>query len=327
MAGAQRVIIDTDGGVDDAAALWWALTDPRLDVVAVTVVWGNVSLDIATAAVLRVLEAAGRTDVPVAVGLGGAIGPAPDLRPATFIHGTDGLGDTLLPPPTTMPVEEPAVDLLKRLVHERPGEIAMVPIGPLSNLGAAIESDPAFAAEAGPLVVMGGSARKGGNALPAGEANVAHDPVAAQAVVTAAWASPPLLVGLDVTHQATLTEAEFVLLAEHRSPAAAFLDAPLRFYRKFGSTMTAPECPCHDLLAVLALAEPGVITEAPVLPLAVDCAPGPAWGATIVDFRAPFFAELDGADQNTPEGFAPWRIALTADPHRFRARARDLFGA
>jgi purine nucleosidase len=323
----QRVIIDTDGGVDDAAALWWALTDPRLDVVAITVVWGNVSLEVATASVLRVLEAAGRTDVPVAVGLGDPIGPAPELRPATFIHGEDGLGDTFLPPPSTRAVDEPALELLARMVHERPGEIAIVPIGPLSNLGTIVTSDPSFAAAAGPLVVMGGSARKGGNALPAGEANVAHDPVAAQAVVTAAWTSPPLLVGLDVTHQATLSEAEFELLAEHRSPAAAFLDAPLRFYRRFGSTMTAPDCPCHDLLAVMALAEPEVIVDAPVLPMAVDGAGGPAWGATVVDFRAPFFATLDGADQNTPEGFAPWRIALTADVDRFRTRVRDLFGA
>jgi purine nucleosidase len=327
MSAAQRVIIDTDGGVDDAAALWWALTDPRLDVVAVTVVWGNVSLDVATAAVLRVLEAAGRTDVPVAVGLPGPIGPAPELRPATFIHGEDGLGDTFLPPPTLRAVEEPAVELLKRVVHERPGEVAIVTIGPLSNLGAVIDEDPVFAAEAGPLVVMGGSARKGGNALPAGEANIAHDPVAAQVVVTAGWASPPLLVGLDVTHQATHAEAEFALLAEHRTPAAEFLDAPLRFYRRYGSTMTAPDCPCHDLLAVLALAEPEVLSDAPVLPLAVDCAQGPAWGATIVDFRAPFFAQLDGADQNTPDGFAPWRIALTADVPRFRIRVRELFGA
>ncbi|MEY2435286.1 MAG: uridine nucleosidase [Acidimicrobiaceae bacterium] len=323
----QPVIIDTDGGVDDAAALWWALTDPRLDVVAITVVWGNVSLEVATASVLRVLEAAGRTDVPVAVGLGGPIGPAPELRPATFIHGEDGLGDTFLPPPSTRAVDEPALELLARMVHERPGEIAIVPIGPLSNLGAIVTSDPSFAAAAGPLIVMGGSARKGGNALPAGEANVAHDPVAAQAVVTAAWTSPPLLVGLDVTHQATLSEAEFELLAEHRSPAAAFLDAPLRFYRRFGSTMTAPDCPCHDLLAVMALAEPEVIVDAPVLPMAVDCAGGPAWGATVVDFRAPFFATLDGADQNTPEGFAPWRIGLTADVDRFRSRVRQLFSA
>jgi inosine-uridine nucleoside N-ribohydrolase len=173
---------------------------------------------------------------------------------------------------------------------------------------------------------MGGAAAGGGNALPAGEANVAHDPVAAQETVVAPWRAPPLLVGLDVTRVATLTDAEFALLAEHRSDAARFLDAPLRFYRTFGSTFSAPETPCHDLVAVLAWAAPGIITDAPLLPLAIDTAGGPAWGATVVDFRAPAFAALDGAAQATPGGFAQWRIALGVDVARFRGAVRGLFG-
>jgi purine nucleosidase len=146
-------------------------------------------------------------------------------------------------------------------------------------------------------------------------------------VVLAGWRRPPLLVGLDVTHQATLTEAEFALLAEHRSPAAAFLDEPLRFYRQFGSTMTAPDCPCHDLLAVIALVEPEVIPEAPVLPLGIDTGGSAAWGSTVVDFRAPFFAAVEGEDLGAREGFADWRIGLTADPALFRARVQQLFSA
>ncbi|MGI8664090.1 MAG: nucleoside hydrolase [Acidimicrobiales bacterium] len=324
---ARPLIVDTDGGVDDAAALWWALGDPRVDVVAISIVWGNVDLGVAAGAVLRVLAAAGRTDIPVALGEAGPIGPAPDLRPATFIHGDDGLGNARYPlAEGIVAVDEPAADLLRRLVHARPGEISLVTIGPLSTIGRLVSDDSTFAADIDELVVMGGSARKGGNALPAGEANVAHDPVGAHNVVNAAWRKPPLLVGLDVTHQATLTEAEFALLAEHRSPAASFLDQPLRFYREFGSTMTAPDCPCHDLLAVMALVEPDVIPDAPVLPLGVDCGEGAAWGSTVVDFRAPFFDELDGADQSRPEGFADWRIALVADAESFRASTRALFG-
>jgi len=125
---------------------------------------------------------------------------------------------------------------------------------------------------------------------------------------------------------ATLTDAEFALLAEHRNDAAAFLDAPLRFYRSYGSTLTAPDTPCHDLLAVLAWATPGIITDAPVLPIAVDTAGGAAWGATVVDFRAPAFAALEGAEQATPDGFAPWRVGLGVDVARFRASVRALFG-
>jgi purine nucleosidase len=321
------VIVDTDGGVDDAVALWWAVTNPALDVVAVTVVWGNVDLDVAARAVLVVLEAAGRPDIPVALGERGPIDRAPELRPATFIHGENGLGGAAHDDPAGRPVDEPAAALLRRVVGERPGEVSLVTIGPLSTVGRLVADDPGFAADVDELVVMGGSARRGGNALPAGEANVAHDPVAAQNVVTAPWRRPPLLVGLDVTYQATLSEAELALAAEHRNDAAAFLDEPLQFYRQFGSTMTAPDCPCHDLLAVMALAEPEVLRDAPVLPLAVDTAGGPAWGATVVDFRAPFFAKLEGSRQETPEGFAEWRIGLDADVEHFRGRVRQLFGA
>jgi purine nucleosidase len=323
------LIIDTDGGVDDAVALWWAVTDPSLDVLAVTVVWGNVSLEIATTAVARVLETAGRPDIPIAVGVGGAIAHAPEMRPATFIHGEDGLGNTTggLAAPAVTSVDEPAVDLLRRVCRERSGEVSLVTIGPLSNIGAVLEADPSFAADVDKLVVMGGSVRRGGNALPNGEANVAHDPVAAATVVGAAWRRPPLLVGLDVTHAATLTPAQFDLLAEHRTPAAAFLDGPLRFYRQFGSTFTAPDCPCHDLLAVLALSDPDVIADAPELPLAVETAGGPAWGSTIADFRAPVFARMEGAEQPGPPGFHPWRVALQPDVPRFRAHVDKLFGA
>jgi purine nucleosidase len=324
---ARSIVVDTDGGVDDAVALWWALTDPALDVVAITVVWGNVPVDVAVASVLRVTHAVGRPDVPVAVGAGEPFAPAPYLRPATFIHGDDGLGNCAGEAAPGGPVAEPAAELLTRLARERPGELALVTLGPLTNIAQAVRDDPAFAGAIDELVVMGGSVRAGGNALPAGEANVAHDPIAAAEVVTAGWRTPPLLVGLDVTLVATLSDAEFALLAEGRNAAAAFLNGPLRFYREFGSTFTAPDTPCHDLLAVIACASPAIITDAPVLPLSVDCAGGPAWGATIADFRAPFFAALEGSLQSSPEGFAPWRIALDADVERFRSCARSLFGA
>jgi inosine-uridine nucleoside N-ribohydrolase len=135
-----------------------------------------------------------------------------------------------------------------------------------------------------------------------------------------------MLIGLDVTLQATLTPSEFGLLAEHRNDAARFLDAPLRFYREFGSTFTAPDTPCHDLLTVLAASAPAIIEDAPLLPLAVDCGGGAAWGTTVVDFRAPFFAALEGSTQSAPEGFAPWRIALGVDVAKFRGCVRALFG-
>ncbi len=323
---ARPVIIDTDGGVDDAVALWWALTDPALDVVAITVVWGNVPVTVAAESVLRVAYAAGRGDVPVAIGAAGPLQPAPDLRPATFIHGDDGLGNEAGPVAPIRPTDEPANALLARVARERPGEVTLVTLGPLTNIGVVVHDHPEFAGDVAELFVMGGSARRGGNALPFGEANVAHDPVAAQRAVVAPWARTPLLVGLDVTLAATLTPTEFDLVAEHRNAAAAFLDAPLRFYREFGSTFTAPDTPCHDLLAVLAVSMPEIVVDAPVLPLAVDCGGDAAWGTTVVDFRAPYFAALEGSAQSAAEGFAPWRIALAVDGERFRGCVRALFG-
>ena len=328
MADARPIVIDTDGGVDDAAALWWALTSPLLDVVAVTTVWGNVGLDLATDNVCRVLHAAGRDDIPVAVGAAGPVAAAPEIGVPDFIHGADGLGNTNRPAAPFGAVDEPAADLLTRLVAERPGELAVVTLGPLSTMAELVTADAGWAAGVGDLVVMGGAVASHGNALPAGEANVAHDPVGAAIVVGAAWSSPPLLVGLDVTHEATFSDAEWAALDRRANPAAAFLADPLAFYRRFGSTLTPTgESPCHDLLATMAVVLPDLISG-PVLPLAVVTDPGPAWGATIADRRMPYFARAgEGSEQGLPEGFAPWRIGLEVDVERFRAEVRALFGA
>jgi len=319
----RRLVIDTDGGVDDAVALWWAATDPRIELVGVTTVRGVVSAREAALNVLLVLAAAGRQDIPVAIGAEARLGPSPDLRPADFIHGADGLGNTRKDRLLRRAPGEDAAKLLDRLIDDR---TAIVSLGPLTNIAEFVRAAPENARRLDELVVMGGAAAGGGNALPAGEANIAHDPAAAAIVVAAKWRRPPLMVGLDVTHRATLDDSDFTLLSERRTPAAAFLDAPLRFYKTYGSTFTAPACPCHDFAAVLALIETGLITDAPVLPLAISTAPGPAWGSTVVDFRAPAFARRGGSEQASPEGFSPWRIALAVDRGRFRACARKLFG-
>ncbi|MCU1387231.1 MAG: Inosine/uridine-preferring nucleoside hydrolase [Ilumatobacteraceae bacterium] len=322
-----RMIIDTDGGVDDAVAIWWAATSPDVELLAVTTVHGNVDLGLATDNVCRVLEAAGAPGVPVAAGYATAIGPTPQIRPATFIHGDDGLGNTYRPKATFGVVDEHAVSMLLRIVAEHPGEVVVVPIGPLSNIGAAIQADPTWAAKVKRLVIMGGAALTQGNALPMGEANIAHDPTAADVVALADWATPPLLVGLDVTHLATFTAAEVALVRGHHTAAGEFLDVPLEFYGRFGGTFCAPEeFPCHDALAVMTAVHPAMVTG-PILPLGVQVLPGPALGATVVDRRAPFFARADpGATQTVPDGFGPWEIGLHVDVDAFRAQLHRLFG-
>jgi purine nucleosidase len=275
----------------------------------------------------RILHAAGREDIPIAVGAEEPIDSAPDLRHPDFIHGTDGVGDTHRPmPPGFRPVDTPAAALLAELVTARPDELTLITLGPLTNIAAALRDHPSLPGHVVDLVVMGGSIRRGGNALPLAEANFAHDPTAASDVVLAPWATPPLLVGLDVTHDATFSQAEFDLLAERRTAAAEYLDEPMQFYRRFGSTFTLPDCPCHDLTATIAAVDAELVHDAPVLPLAVQTNPGPAWGASVADLRTLAFAQVEGSEQHAPDGFAPWRIGLGVDVDRFRATVRTLFG-
>jgi len=321
-----RLILDSDGGVDDAAALWWACGSPDVDVVAVTASAGNVGADRAAINLATVLHAAGRADVPVAVGTSEPVGPVPPLRRASAIHGADGLGDAGIAPAAFVPAAESAPEYL---AHHSAG-LVVVATGPLTNLARALEIDPTWPRRVAGLVVMGGSARAGGNARPAAEANFAHDPTAAALVVAAPWPTPPLLVGLDVTLQATLTDAEFGLLAERRTPAAAFLAGPLAFYRNLGSTFSAPgECPCHDLVALMAAVHPGLV-DGPELPLAVDTGGSAAWGASVVDFREPAFARRGSTPGEVGDAAAVtggrWRIGLEVDVDGFRTRVRSLFG-
>lgn len=170
------VIFDSDGGIDDAAALWWACQSPSIDVVAVTAVSGNVGVDQAAANLATVLAAAGHSHVPVALGAGGPLGPAPLTDRPVGIHGSDGLGDAALARPPFHPAAEAAVDLLHRLVAERPGALTVVSSGPFTNLAQVIRDDPGWAGQVKGLTAMAGSARVGGNAGPWAEANVAHDP-------------------------------------------------------------------------------------------------------------------------------------------------------
>jgi purine nucleosidase len=282
----RKLIIDSDGGVDDAAALWFAAESDYADLVAVTAVWGNVDRGQAARNLGAVLDVAGRSDVPIAIGAGSPHGPAPELAPATFVHGEHGLGPMHVTNPPATLVEESAVELLARSCADHPGEISVVTLGPLSTIAAVIETYPSFALDVGRLVVMGGSLRAGGNALPISEANVAHDPAAAQIVLTAPWRTPPLLVPLDVTYQATLDETHFEALRQHRSAAARFLDEPLHFYRTAGSRLVpGHQCPCHDLLATMAALIPGLVTG-PIVEVAVDTGQGPAWGCIVADLRS-----------------------------------------
>lgn len=319
------MVIDSDGGVDDLAALWFALTRPDIRVLAVTVTGGNVSVEQAADNLARVCHAAGRPEVPIALGEPHDYGPHPALNAPVGIHGADGVGNTGRKPPPWQPDRRGAVELLAEMVTLYPDEVVLVTLGPLRNVARFVDTHDALVPLVKRLVVMGGTVAMQGNCLPVCEANIAHDPAAAAVTAQAPWAVPPFLIPLDVTLRATLGPEEFRALETGTTPAAVDLREPLAFYRQLGSTFTPDECPCHDLTAVIAAVEPGLVT-APVLPFGVDVSGGLAWGSTVVDRRQPFFERAgSGSRQADGPGLFPWAVGLDADIEGFRHQYRRLF--
>jgi inosine-uridine nucleoside N-ribohydrolase len=336
MSDAQQeripVIIDSDGCEVSCDALWYALTSDAYEVVAVTGELGVTSPEQAARNFCKVLHAAGRSDVPVGVGTAERLGPAPDIPSPASVHGDDGLAGLHPDDAPFGPVAEPAEELIARLCAERPGELAIAALGPFGNVARAVRGSD-VATDARQLVIMGGAASPPGNATATGEYNVVFDPVAAHEMMHAPWATPPRMVGLDVTHVATLSDAEFALLEEPRTPAARFMAGPMSAYRPLSAAQTPDKtCPSHDTLALLSLAYPQLFTWEE-LPVTVDTAGGAAWGTTVVDLRPLALRDVDLppelaalAEEVFYADRARWLVALDADVDGFRARIRAFYG-
>lgn len=252
----KKVIIDTDPGVDDAFALLLAMRSPELNILAITAVAGNVPLSFTLPNALRMVEIAERTDIPVA---GGASEPIiRKLVTAAYAHGENGLGGVNFPVPTIRPVKEHAAELMCRLVRKNPGEVYLIGIGPLTNLGLALRQDPEIAKMIRGIVLMGGSL-SGGNVTPAAEFNFYVDPEAASIVFDSGI--PITMVGLDVTRKVELTELHIGLLEAGGgkvSVAAAKIARKIMELYKMHGNSGGPNM--HDPLAVSALIQPDILT-------------------------------------------------------------------
>src|SRR5439155_13391106 len=189
-----------------------------------------------------------RPDVPVAMGAAAPLlGKSLDL--GTEVHGDDGQGNTHLPPPTLEPTGELAAEQLVRLAHERPGELTLVPVGPLTNVATALALDPGIARLYREVVLMGGAFLTPGNTNRVGEANIWHDPEAAQMVLEAGW--PITVVGLDVTRKVRMTEAMAEQLRASGTPAGQHLHRTTAFYlARYARLYGRRECSMHDPLAL-----------------------------------------------------------------------------
>jgi inosine-uridine nucleoside N-ribohydrolase len=251
----RKVIIDPDPGVDDAYALLLAMRSPELQIMAITPVAGNVPLTFTLPNARRLVEIAGRTDIPVA---GGASEPLTrKLVTAAYAHGENGLAGVDFDPPKLQAVKEPAAVLISRLVRENPGEITLIGIGPLTNIALAIRQDAEMAQMIPGIVLMGGSL-SGCNVTPAAEFNFYVDPEAARIVFDSGI--PITMVGLDVTRKVELKEQHIQELRSSgdkvADAAAAIAQATMDMYRKQGGS-GGPHM--HDPLAVSSLILPDVM--------------------------------------------------------------------
>jgi pyrimidine-specific ribonucleoside hydrolase len=302
--------IDTDPGIDDALAILLALASPEVDLRLVTTVHGNVGLARTTENALRVLHLAGRSDVPVAAGARESLVHLQPQR-AGHVHGTAGLGGVELPPSSAAVDPRPAVVALADLLMTSPEPVTVAAVGPLTNLALLLRVFPDAVARIGRLVVMGGSACRGGNVTAAAEFNVWADPEAAQAVFAAGL--PTVMVGLDVTLPTVLDEsgiARFAAAGPIGAQAAAIVQRYLDHARTaYGTTGVV----VHDALAVTEAILPGTLGTVR-RDVVVDTGLGAGRGQTLVDRRvvsaAPTAVEVaESVDSTAAVEFLVSRLA------------------
>ena len=276
------LVIDTDPGIDDALAVLLALASPEVDLRLVTTVHGNVDLALTTENALRVLHLAGRSDVPVAEGARSSL-VVPQPERAGHVHGAAGLGGVVLPPSPAAVDPRPAVTALAELLTSSTEPVTVAAIGPLTNIALLLAVYPDAAAWMGRLVVMGGSATRGGNVTSAAEFNVWADPEAAAVVFRAGL--PTVMVGLDVTLPTVLTEAGIARFAA-AGPVGAQAAAVLAQYLDHArSSYGTSGVVVHDALALTEAIVPGTLRTVR-RDVVVDTGPGAGRGQTLVDRRS-----------------------------------------
>jgi inosine-uridine nucleoside N-ribohydrolase len=243
----ERILLDCDPGHDDAIALLLALAEPELELVGVTTVAGNQTLEKTTANAIRVLDLVGRNDVPVAAGADRPFVRDPFV--AGYVHGESGLDGPDLPPPSREPLARHAADFLA----EHAAGTTLVATGPLTNVALLLALHP----EARPnrIVLMGGAIAEG-NVTPAAEFNVWCDPEAAARVFTSGI--DVTMIGLDVTHKALFAKRHEERL---RGRVGEVVRALLEFYGRFHKQQYGWDgSPIHDAVAVAYVARPDLVT-------------------------------------------------------------------
>jgi inosine-uridine nucleoside N-ribohydrolase len=259
-------------------AILLAAQSPELQIEAITVVSGNVLVDQGVENALKLVELAGRTEIPVARGEKYPL--RKKLITAPIVHGKNGLGETQLPSPAKTAASRHAVDLIIDLVRAHPGQITLLPMGPLTNIARALLKRPDIAGQIPGIILMGGSIQ-GGNATPAAEANIYNDPEAAEIVFTSGI--PITMVGLDATHQTLLKPSHTAALANSRSPIARYVARIADFYLAFSESVGFEGGALHDPLAVGLAVDSSLALESRPMHIAVETQGRLTYGETVAN--------------------------------------------
>ncbi len=294
----QRVIIDTDPGIDDALALFFALKSPEIRVEAITTVAGNAPVEYSTRNALIVLGLLNPDPRPV-VAQGAAQPLEREFRPPVEVHGSDGLGELSryrnpdgsprYPEPQESPAPIPAADLILELVGRYPGEITLITLGPLTNVAQALRRDHETMRKVQQVVSMGGAILVPGNTSPTAEFNIATDPEAARIVFTAGL--PLTLIPLDVTERVRLSEEALRTWVEPLAdpPAQLLLDCTAHLIAFSAKFEGFPGVILHDPLTVGVVLDRVLVKTQP-LHVQIETRGEITAGTTVAD-RRPFRAE------------------------------------
>jgi purine nucleosidase len=254
MPKAQKIIIDTDPGQDDAVAILLALASPELDVLGITAVAGNVPLKLTEKNARKICELAGKPETRV---FSGAIRPlVRELVTAEEVHGKTGLDGPDLPEPKMKLQEKHAVDfIVETLMAEESGTVTLCPLGPLTNIALALIREPKIAKRIGQIVLMGGGFFEGGNVTPAAEFNIYVDPHAADVVFRSGI--PIVMMPLDVTHQALTTSKRVSAFRKLGTKVGIATAEMLAFFERFDEEKYGTDGgPLHDPCVIAYLLKP-----------------------------------------------------------------------
>jgi inosine-uridine nucleoside N-ribohydrolase len=251
----QRVIIDTDPGIDDTMAILLALNSPELKVEALTVVPGNVDSRQGLENALKVLSLANRCDIPVARGAHHPLNQK--LITAQYWHGKNGLADVELPASNCKADSRFGPDLIIETVHKCPHEVTLIPVGPLTNIALSVSKDPSIVGLVKDIVIMGGSI-SGGNVDGAAEANIYNDPEAAAIVFNAGWMVT--MIGSDSGERTIITRNHLAALQSQHGPESDFVAKLVDFYLTQSEKSGYHGAAMYDPLAVATVIDPTLVT-------------------------------------------------------------------